>query len=110
MNSEEKEITYTTRNSYSTLNTLTERTKNVWFVFHGMGYLSRYFLRYFKHLNVYLDVFFIKPCERDVGYKGAKLYDVKNDFELKIYIICCKLIATYNIIFDHGKIYLKKKI
>tara|TARA_Y100000588_G_scaffold387744_1_gene486270 strand:+ start:9739 stop:10377 length:639 start_codon:yes stop_codon:yes gene_type:complete len=51
MNSEEKEITYTTRNSYSTLNTLTERTKNVWFVFHGMGYLSRYFLRYFKHLN-----------------------------------------------------------
>lgn len=51
MNSEEKEITYTTCNSYSTLNTLTERTKNVWFVCHGMGYLSRYFLRYFKHLN-----------------------------------------------------------
>ncbi len=51
MNSEEKEITYTTRNSYSTLNALTERTKNVWFVCHGMGYLSRYFLRYFKHLN-----------------------------------------------------------
>ncbi len=51
MNSEEKEITYTTSNSYSTLNTLTERTKNVWFVCHGMGYLSRYFLRYFKHLS-----------------------------------------------------------
>lgn len=51
MNSEEKEITYTTRNSYSTLNALSERTKNVWFVCHGMGYLSRYFLRYFKHLN-----------------------------------------------------------
>jgi predicted esterase len=51
MNSEEKEITYTTSNSYSTLNRLTEHTKNVWFVCHGMGYLSRYFLRYFKHLN-----------------------------------------------------------
>ncbi|APY07349.1 esterase [Winogradskyella sp. J14-2] len=51
MNSVEKEITYTTRNSYSTLNTLTKHTKNVWFVCHGMGYLSRYFLRYFKHLN-----------------------------------------------------------
>ncbi|GAB4166307.1 MAG: hypothetical protein Tsb0033_28350 [Winogradskyella sp.] len=51
MNSEEKEITYTSRNSYSTLNALTEHTKNVWFVCHGMGYLSRYFLRYFKHLN-----------------------------------------------------------
>ncbi|WP_179019370.1 alpha/beta hydrolase [Winogradskyella forsetii] len=51
MNSEEKEITYSTSNSYSTLNTLTERTKTVWVVFHGMGYLSRYFLRYFKGLN-----------------------------------------------------------
>lgn len=51
MNSQEKEITYTTRNSYSTLNTLTTQTKNVWFVCHGMGYLSRYFLKYFKKLN-----------------------------------------------------------
>lgn len=51
MNSEEKEITYQTSNSYSTLNQLTERTKNVWFVCHGMGYLSRYFLKYFKELN-----------------------------------------------------------
>ncbi|WP_299521623.1 esterase [Winogradskyella sp.] len=51
MNSEEKEITYQTSNSYSTLNMLTEATKTVWFVCHGMGYLSRYFMRYFKDLN-----------------------------------------------------------
>ncbi len=51
MNSLEKEITYKSKNSYSTLNALTEHTKTVWFVCHGMGYLSRYFLRYFKHLN-----------------------------------------------------------
>lgn len=51
MNSEEKEISYTTTNSYSTLNTLTTSTKNVWFVCHGMGYLSRYFLKYFKGIN-----------------------------------------------------------
>jgi predicted esterase len=51
MNSEEKEIDYQTKNSYSTLNTLTEDTKTVWFVCHGMGYLSRYFLKYFKGLN-----------------------------------------------------------
>ena len=51
MNSQEKEITYTTSNSYSTLNKLTDQTKNVWFVCHGMGYLSRFFLRYFKNLN-----------------------------------------------------------
>ena len=51
MNSQEKEITYNTSNSYSTLNKLTEQTKTVWFVCHGMGYLSRYFLKYFKGLN-----------------------------------------------------------
>jgi predicted esterase len=51
MNSQEKEITYKSSNSYSTLNTLTDATKNVWFVCHGMGYLSRYFLRYFKQLQ-----------------------------------------------------------
>ncbi|MFL0352778.1 alpha/beta hydrolase [Xanthomarina sp. GH4-25] len=51
MNLEEKEISYTTTNSYATLNTLTDKTKHVWFVCHGMGYLSRYFLRYFSGLN-----------------------------------------------------------
>tara|TARA_R110002049_G_scaffold12818_3_gene56964 strand:+ start:963 stop:1604 length:642 start_codon:yes stop_codon:yes gene_type:complete len=51
MNSQEKEITYTNSNSYSTLNTISQETKTIWFVCHGMGYLSRYFLRYFKKLN-----------------------------------------------------------
>jgi predicted esterase len=51
MNSEDKEISYTTTNSYSTLNTLNDNTKNIWFVCHGMGYLSRYFLKYFENLN-----------------------------------------------------------
>lgn len=51
MNSTEKEISYQTTNSYSTLNNLTKATKNVWFVCHGMSYLSRYFLKYFKELN-----------------------------------------------------------
>lgn len=51
MNSTEKEITYTSSNSYETLNTLTDTTKNVWLVLHGMGYLSKYFLKYFKDLD-----------------------------------------------------------
>jgi len=46
----EKQVTYTTTNSYSTLNTLTPETKNIWIVCHGIGYLSRFFLRYFKDL------------------------------------------------------------
>ncbi|WP_405225802.1 alpha/beta hydrolase [Dokdonia sp. Asnod1-B02] len=46
----EKNIPYTHTNTYSTLNELSEKTKNIWFVFHGMGYLSRYFINYFKEL------------------------------------------------------------
>ncbi len=47
----EKEISYTLSNSYSTLNELTDQTQYVWFVCHGMGYLSRYFLKYFDNLD-----------------------------------------------------------
>ncbi|WP_347372687.1 esterase [Aequorivita sp. Q41] len=49
--STEKEASYKTINSYSTLNDFTEKTKNIWMVFHGMGYLSNYFIRYFSELN-----------------------------------------------------------
>ena len=49
--SKEKSLSYTISNTYSTLNERTDKTKTVWLVFHGIGYLSRYFLKYFKHLN-----------------------------------------------------------
>ncbi len=52
MNSTIKEVTYSNTSSYATLNTLNTKTKNVWVVFHGIGYLSRYFLKYFDELNV----------------------------------------------------------
>lgn len=51
MNSEEKEISYKSTNTYSTLNKFNDNTEYVWFVCHGMGYLSRYFLKYFKELD-----------------------------------------------------------
>lgn len=47
----EKQISYTHTNSYSTLNEISPKTKNIWFVFHGMGYLSKYFIHYFKGLS-----------------------------------------------------------
>jgi predicted esterase len=50
MNSRENQVTYSSKNSYSTLNELSAKTKNVWIVFHGIGYLSRYFLKYFDDL------------------------------------------------------------
>jgi len=47
----ELEVSYTHTNTYTTLNTLSLKTKNIWMVFHGMGYLSKYFIKYFKDLN-----------------------------------------------------------
>ena len=51
MTNTEKEVTYKIKNTYSTLNELTSETKTVWFVCHGLGFLSRYFIKYFKNLN-----------------------------------------------------------
>ena len=44
------QVTYTSTNTFETLNELGEQTKYVWLVFHGMGYLSRFFLKYFSRL------------------------------------------------------------
>lgn len=46
----QKQVTYTASNSYQTLNTFTKDTKNIWIVLHGLGYLSRYFIRHFDML------------------------------------------------------------
>ena len=47
-----KAVIYSSKNTYDTLNTLTPNTKNIWLVFHGIGYLSRYFISNFSSLNV----------------------------------------------------------
>jgi len=46
----EKKATYSTTNSYTTLNELSSATKHIWVVFHGIGYLSKYFVKYFENL------------------------------------------------------------
>ena len=48
---EEKLISYQSQSSYSKLNNLTDKTDTIWMVFHGMGYLSKYFIRYFRDLD-----------------------------------------------------------
>jgi len=45
-----KNVTYKTTNTYETLNELNSQTKRIWLVFHGIGFLSRYFLKYFTEL------------------------------------------------------------
>ena len=49
--SKEKSLSYTIHNTYSTLNEHSEKTRTVWLVIHGIGYLSRYFIRHFNHLD-----------------------------------------------------------
>jgi predicted esterase len=73
MNSTEKDISYTSYNSYSTLNNLKQDTQSVWFVCHGMGYLSRYFLKYFKGLNEQ-DNYIIAPQAPSKYYQQPKMY------------------------------------
>ena len=51
MESTTKRVSYLASNCYETLNEPTARTQNVWVVLHGMGFLSRFFLRPFKTLN-----------------------------------------------------------
>jgi len=75
MNSTEKEIYYTINNSYSTLNKLTKATKNVWFVCHGMGYLSRYFIQYFKGLQPD-ENYIISPQAQSKYYQAPKFKHV----------------------------------
>jgi predicted esterase len=48
---EEKFLSVQMTHPYETLNLWTPETKRVWLVFHGIGYLSRYFLRHFRHLD-----------------------------------------------------------
>lgn len=51
MSTIEKQVSYQNTNTYETLNQLTDATKNIWIVLHGIGYLSRYFLKYFDELD-----------------------------------------------------------
>jgi len=47
----EHKISFSTEKTYSTLNQLTDKTENIWLACHGLGYLSRYFIKYFSVLN-----------------------------------------------------------
>ena len=82
MNSIEKEVTYNTTNSYSTLNTLTDKTKNVWFVCHGIGYLSKYFLKYFDELDSD-ENYIIAPQAQSKYYLGSAYKHVGSNWLTK---------------------------
>ncbi len=51
MTTKESQVTYQTTNTYTKLNTKTPQTLHTWFCCHGIGFLSRYFIRYFNTLD-----------------------------------------------------------
>jgi len=60
MDEQEKLVSYTAANSYLTLNKPTGTDQNIWVVFHGIGYLGRYFANHFKTLDP-VDNYIIVP-------------------------------------------------
>lgn len=70
---EEKRVNYHISNSYSTLNKLSDKTENIWISCHGIGFLSRYFIRYFKKLDAEKN-YVIAPQAQAKYYQG-------NDFK-----------------------------
>lgn len=85
-----KRVSYQTSNSYETLFQNQASTKNVWLIFHGIGYLSKYFLRYFEHLDA-MENYVIAPqapskyyLKDEYKYVGASwLTKVDTKHELK---------------------------
>jgi len=71
----EKQVSYTHTNTYSTLNSFTSKTKNVWLVFHGMGYLSRYFIKHFAQLDAN-ENFIVAPQAPSKYYQGTSFKHV----------------------------------
>ncbi len=65
-----KQVEYLTNNTYDTLNSLTSETKTVWLVCHGIGYLSRYFIRLFEELDP-VENYIIAPQAPSKYYKDA---------------------------------------
>jgi len=65
----QNKVVYQSTNTYDTLNKLTENTKTVWLVFHGIGYLSRYFVRLFQNLDPE-ENYFIAPQAPSKYYKN----------------------------------------
>jgi predicted esterase len=72
--SSKKSISYKTTNRYHTPGELNDQTETVWIVFHGMGYLSTYFIRYFSELPD--KHFVICPQAPSKYYQGSQFKHV----------------------------------
>jgi predicted esterase len=79
----EKRVIYSSSNTYSILNNYTEKTKNVWIVFHGLGYLSKYFIKYFSKVNPE-ENYIIAPQAPSKYYQGKDFKHVGASWLTKV--------------------------
>jgi len=105
MEAQEKLISYTTNNTYSTLNTLSVNTKNVWIVLHGIGFLSNNFLKYFTGLPK-KENYIIAPqapskyyLDKNYKHVGASWLTKEN-----------RILETKNVLRYMDKLYASEKI
>jgi predicted esterase len=70
--SQTKHVSYQTTNTYSTLNSITNDTKNIWIACHGIGFLSKFFITYFENLDPKLN-YIIAP-QAPSKYYQTKAY------------------------------------
>lgn len=105
MSYKENEVFYQHVNTYSTSNILTEKTKNIWFVCHGLGYLSRYFIRYFKNLNPE-ENYIIAPQAPSKYYQGNDFKHVGASWLTKENT----LVETENVLNFLDSVYKKEKL
>ena len=66
-----KTVTYAHTNSYEVLYPIISTTRNIWICFHGLGYLSRFFKKYFKEFDASINAVIIPQA-------SAKFYLDKN--------------------------------
>lgn len=85
----EKEVEISIKTTYFTQGSLSEKTKNLWFVCHGYGQLTRHFIRRFDLLDAETD-FLIAPqglskfyLDSNYGHVGAS-WMTKENRELEI--------------------------
>lgn len=70
-----KSVSYPHTNSYEVLFPIKPTTQNIWLCFHGIGYLSTYFKRYFKKLDPELNAVII-PQAPSKYYLGTEFKHV----------------------------------
>ncbi len=70
-----KTVSYTHSNSYEVLNPILPTTQNIWLCFHGLGYLSKFFKKYFKSLDPVTNAVII-PQAPAKFYLGTKFKHV----------------------------------